>query len=216
MPLYRPLAIAAVGSTPSANGGSVQGNILTLQPASATLPGVVTADTQSLGGAKTFVATPLLGTGAVSGAASSLGTVAALCHSVAAQDFPNGAATILRLDTVVVDTDGAVTTGVGWRFTAPAGKGGIYQLSVGFSFQNAGGAATRMQVGIYKGGAVYKGGVNEIPSLLPTVTYNMSAAAYLAPGEYLDVRVQPTSTGDIPARVGVDSNWINIVRIPGS
>lgn len=45
--------MAAVGSTPSANGASISGVTLTLQPADATHPGVVTTGTQSFGGAKT-------------------------------------------------------------------------------------------------------------------------------------------------------------------
>jgi hypothetical protein len=43
---------AAVGSTPNANGGSVSGSNIILQPADATHPGVVTAGSQTFGGAK--------------------------------------------------------------------------------------------------------------------------------------------------------------------
>ncbi len=46
--------MAAVGSTPSANGASISSTTLTLQPASLTLPGVVTAAAQTFGGAKRF------------------------------------------------------------------------------------------------------------------------------------------------------------------
>lgn len=48
------ITLDAVGSTPSANGASLSGQVLTLQPASATLPGVITAGTQTFGGTKTF------------------------------------------------------------------------------------------------------------------------------------------------------------------
>ncbi len=48
------VTLAAVGSTANANAASLSGQVLNLQPASATLPGVVTAGTQSFGGAKTF------------------------------------------------------------------------------------------------------------------------------------------------------------------
>jgi hypothetical protein len=51
------VTLAAVGAVPSANGASLSGQVLTLQPASSTLPGLVTAGTQSLGGAKTFIDT---------------------------------------------------------------------------------------------------------------------------------------------------------------
>lgn len=46
------LTLAAVGSTPSANGASLSGQVLTLQPASSTLPGIMTAGAQTIGGAK--------------------------------------------------------------------------------------------------------------------------------------------------------------------
>ncbi len=47
------VTLAAVGSTPSANGASLSNQVLTLQPADATHPGVITAGAQSLAGDKT-------------------------------------------------------------------------------------------------------------------------------------------------------------------
>jgi hypothetical protein len=51
------VALAAVGSTPSANGASLSGSTLTLQPADGTHPGVVTSAAQTIGGNKTFTGT---------------------------------------------------------------------------------------------------------------------------------------------------------------
>lgn len=48
------VTLTAVGSTPSANGASLSGQALTLQPASATQPGVVTTGTQTIAGNKTL------------------------------------------------------------------------------------------------------------------------------------------------------------------
>ncbi len=48
------LTLAAVGASPSANGATLAGQVLTIQPASATLPGAVTAGTQTIGGNKTW------------------------------------------------------------------------------------------------------------------------------------------------------------------
>jgi Collagen triple helix repeat (20 copies)/Chaperone of endosialidase len=47
-------ALAIVGSTPNANGGSIAGSTLSLQPADATNPGVLTAIAQTIGGQKAF------------------------------------------------------------------------------------------------------------------------------------------------------------------
>jgi hypothetical protein len=48
------LTLAAVGATPNANGASLAGQVLTLQPADTTNGGVVSITTQSFGGQKDF------------------------------------------------------------------------------------------------------------------------------------------------------------------
>lgn len=48
------VTLAPVGSVPNDNGASLTGQTLTLQPASATKPGVLTAGSQTIGGDKTF------------------------------------------------------------------------------------------------------------------------------------------------------------------
>jgi hypothetical protein len=50
------VTLSAFGSTPNANGASLSGQALTLQPASATQPGGVSTGAQTFGGAKTFAA----------------------------------------------------------------------------------------------------------------------------------------------------------------
>ena len=49
-----PVTIGSIGSTPNANGMSISGQTLSLQPASATYGGVITTGTQTLAGAKTL------------------------------------------------------------------------------------------------------------------------------------------------------------------
>lgn len=48
------VTLAAVGSAPSANGATLSGQVLILQPADATHPGLVTISSQTIAGAKTF------------------------------------------------------------------------------------------------------------------------------------------------------------------
>ena len=50
------LTLAAVGSAPTADGASLAGQVLTLQPANTSNPGLLTAIAQSIGGAKTLTA----------------------------------------------------------------------------------------------------------------------------------------------------------------
>lgn len=50
-------SLSAIGSTANANGATITGSVLNLQPASASFGGVVTTGTQSFAGAKTFSST---------------------------------------------------------------------------------------------------------------------------------------------------------------
>jgi len=49
-----PVTLAAVGSSPNANAATLTGQVLNLEPANATNPGVLTSGTQSIGGTKNF------------------------------------------------------------------------------------------------------------------------------------------------------------------
>jgi hypothetical protein len=51
--------MAAIGSSPNANGATISGSTLTLQPADSAFGGVVTTGTQQFTGAKTFKTAPL-------------------------------------------------------------------------------------------------------------------------------------------------------------
>ncbi len=57
------VSFAAVGSTPSANGGGISAGVITLQPADGTHPGLLTSIAQTIGGAKTFAAQILSSSG---------------------------------------------------------------------------------------------------------------------------------------------------------
>jgi hypothetical protein len=59
--------MAAIGATPNANGATISGSTLNLQPASASFGGVVTTGTQTFVGEKTFTSVPTLGPGAYGG-----------------------------------------------------------------------------------------------------------------------------------------------------
>lgn len=60
------VTLAAVGSTPSTNGASLSGQVLTLQPADATNPGLLSTSAQSIAGVKTFSVAPVSSADAVS------------------------------------------------------------------------------------------------------------------------------------------------------
>lgn len=51
---HNPVTLSAVGASPNANAATLTGQVLNLEPASASFPGVVTTGTQSFAGDKTF------------------------------------------------------------------------------------------------------------------------------------------------------------------
>ena len=48
------VSLAAVGAAPNANGATLAGQVLNFEPASATMPGILTTGAQEIAGAKTF------------------------------------------------------------------------------------------------------------------------------------------------------------------
>lgn len=74
------ITLAAVGSTPSANGASFASQVLTLQPADGTHPGLLTSGAQTIGGLKTF-STGAVITGVIDGSAAASGVVGQIITS---------------------------------------------------------------------------------------------------------------------------------------
>lgn len=94
------VSLTAVGASPSANGASLSGQALTLQPADATHPGLITAGTQTLGGAKTFstsISSPTVGATTVNATTVNATTVSATNQQ--ANGSTSGAFTLNAADT---------------------------------------------------------------------------------------------------------------------
>jgi hypothetical protein len=111
IPNYTVLSLAAIGISPNANGASIVGSLLSLQPASASFGGVVTTGAQTFAGDKTL-------TGALNGTSASFSSSVT---AGAAINLPNNfsltgrnAANTLNialiarnsLDRVIIDADG--------------------------------------------------------------------------------------------------------------
>lgn len=54
------VTLTAIGSSPNSSAASISGQVLTLQPADATNPGIITTGTQTIAGVKTFSSAPNL------------------------------------------------------------------------------------------------------------------------------------------------------------
>ncbi len=114
------LSFAAVGSSPSDNGASILGNVLTLQPFDATHPGVMTTGTQTVAGAKTFSSTI---SGSIDGNSATATALAANGSNCSAGSFPLGvnAAGASESCTALPTT----ITGTANQITASAATGAI-------------------------------------------------------------------------------------------
>lgn len=123
--------LAPVGSTPNANGATIAGDTLTLQPADETSPGVVTHAAQTIGGAKTFTALLTATMGVVTSFVRAVGATLVLRSSLGAGSTD----VAVRLGTEVSDSSThasarlvEVGTGVGGTFVPYAWftKGGNF------------------------------------------------------------------------------------------
>lgn len=110
------VTLTAAGSTPNANGASLTGQALTLQPADATNPGLLTAIAQTIAGLKTFSG-QILSTVVSGQTAIKLATGAYMSFNTGEGSFIRAAAnnTILNMSDVsaasLTSTTGNVTLG---------------------------------------------------------------------------------------------------------
>ena len=101
-------SFGAFGSTPSANGASVSGNVATLQPADATHPGGVTTGSQTFAGTKTFSSTI---SGSITGNAATVTTDANLTGPITSVGNATSIASQTGTGTkFVVDTSPTIVT----------------------------------------------------------------------------------------------------------
>jgi len=107
----------------------------------------------------------------------------------------------INMDTKEYDTHNAVTTGVNWKFTAPAA--GLY--SVGGSIDIATGAS----VTIYKNGTSYKRVGYDIGSTDSTYYGTLRLVA----GDYIDIRPNGSVTVAGSATLAASPTNINIIRV---
>ena len=123
-------SLGAIGSLPNANGASISGNTLSLQPADASNGGVVTTGTQTFAGAKTFNTdltvnglTVGRGLGAIS-SNTAVGGGTLLLNTTGARN------TALGFSSLLLNTDGSDNTALGWG-SNNANKLGSKNTSVG-------------------------------------------------------------------------------------
>lgn len=174
--------MAAVGSSPNANGASISGSTLTLQPASITQPGVVSNTTQTFLGNKTISGQLVVDPGATDGYASKIGTMYLSQFNAKAAYFANGASfdgsgwhNYLDTDVAVIELgeDGATRFFNDSGLSAPTGN---------FS------PSTRMQIGATGTVRMYAYGAG-------TATFDANGVISSVSDERLKSQIKPFESG---------------------
>ena len=98
--------------------------------------------------------------------------------------------TPIPFDNQLYDTHSAVTSGAGFRFTVPAGKGGLYSIG-GMWFPQ-----TTSTIGLYKNGVLY-GIIGENAT---TYIVNGTIDLELVASDYIDIRF-------ITSRLATGGTW---------
>ncbi len=110
--------MAAIGSSPNANGATISGSTLNLEPASASFGGVLTTGTQTIAGAKTF-STSITASNLTSGRIPFAST-AGLITDHAGLNYVSGSTTL-----ALVEGDYAATLGFGTSTSAYSSVGSV-------------------------------------------------------------------------------------------
>ena len=110
----------------------------------------------------------------------------ALARRTTQQAISSGAFTVINFDTVDSDTRSAVTTGAAWKYTAPAGHGGIYQVNATVCL--AAGTSAILALGLFKNGTEHRR-LARLPASASAMTVSPGSMVQLAAGDYIDLRI---------------------------
>lgn len=127
------VTIGTFGSSPTANGASLSGQVLTLQPANGSNPGSLTAVAQSIGGDKTFNGNVLVA-GVISSTAATNSTGISLKPTtVATSNTTHQASQILTIRAAIWNGTSSVDKGINITNVGISGTNSAYQLDFGSS-----------------------------------------------------------------------------------
>jgi hypothetical protein len=138
----------------------------------------------------------------------------AFCTTATAQTLTNAATTSpINYSTKAADTDNAVTTGAGWKFTVPASKGGLYQVNAAASVATGGALGECILVLLKNGAEILRG--NRLAMTASTAIVNpvLGATVSLAAGDYLQVGLYQSSGANRTLEAAATSNWVSIAGL---
>lgn len=120
---------------------------------------------------------------------------------------------IINYATQELDTAGAVTVGASWKFTVPAGKGGLYSVKASATW-NAAITSGNMRLDLFKNGSLWRtldrvvGGTNT-----PQLMLKGSTDIQLNATDFIDIRIQQNSGGAVVLTSTAAENAVAIHRL---
>lgn len=149
--------------------------------------------------------------------ASVLSGLAARAKVSSTKSLTNGTTVLIDYDTVVFDTDSAVTTGAAWKFTVPVGKGGYYfvQASAVLESSNAWETDEYFKLEVFKNNSLLD--VLAIQHMHTSGTYQVgitgSLVISLNAGDYIDIRATQNSDATINIDDDGTLSHVSIARL---
>lgn len=197
------VTLAAVGAVPSANGASLSGQVLTLQPADATHPGLITIGTQTIAGAKTF-------SGAIT--ASGLSGTNTGDESIGARYFASattisGSLATISWSTQDYDSNSAMSAGT---YTIP--RAGRYQINSMLLISGTVALNNTAVIEIQKNGTVVSRETTFFPAAITDGKIRISDIINCALSDTIRIQVSTAVTGPAIVSSNVD-NFFSIARL---
>jgi hypothetical protein len=121
------VTLGAIGSTPNANGATLTGQLLNLEPASASFGGIVTTGTQTIAGAKTFSGDLTASSGNITASGGAAAITTGYSFVIGTQKLLNGSAAPVSgtwaTGDIVYNTAPAAGGNIGWVCVAGGSPG---------------------------------------------------------------------------------------------
>jgi hypothetical protein len=135
----------------------------------------------------------------------------------AATNCVNATPTIINFDTLVYDTDSAVTIGAAWKFTVPASHDGYYMVAAAVTLVSDTGwaAGEYMQMDLYKNASVLALMARNTAQAAGTYIMGVNGAILvnLVATDYIDVRITQNSGANINTDTSGTLSHVSIAKL---
>lgn len=145
---------------------------------------------------------------------SSPPAIAARAYRSSTQSAPHNTTTVVNFDAIEVDTEGAITTGSQWAFTAP--QDGLYLVAatVTLASNSSWAIGETARLYLYRNGALYArlAADSNINANTP-ITLSGATLVELQQGDTVDVRLYQNSGGTLSISGATGNTHVSIVKV---